>query len=117
VDVYHTLPLLMLYLLCLLSCCSCILWVPIDVVKERMQIQRVPLAVPGAATAAVESSFVYRNSWHALTTIVKTEGFKSIYKVCVGLRGAESTFCNDIIRLITVRCHRLIILLSSSYHC
>eukprot|EP00948_MAST-09A_sp_MAST-9A-sp1_P002513 g2513.t1 len=48
---------------------SCVFWVPIDVVKERMQIQ----GIAGRQT-------YYRNSWHALTTIGQKEGLTGLYK-------------------------------------
>ncbi|OQR92131.1 inorganic diphosphatase [Achlya hypogyna] len=47
---------------------SCVFWVPIDVVKERMQVQRTHQA--GA----------YKNTWHALQTIARTEGLRGMYK-------------------------------------
>eukprot|EP00808_Paulinella_micropora_P015360 g35605.t1 len=42
---------------------SCILWVPIDVVKERLQI-----------------GIKYNSTWHAIQTIWRTEGIRGIYK-------------------------------------
>lgn len=47
---------------------SCVLWVPIDVVKERLQIQE---------KGGVGN---YRGSSHALTTIFRTEGLSGIYR-------------------------------------
>ena len=47
---------------------SCVLWVPIDVVKERLQIQEKG----GAGN--------YRGSTHALSTIMRTEGLSGIYR-------------------------------------
>ncbi len=69
---------------------SCTLWVPIDVVKERMQIQRAPYA--GAEAATMGAPVFYKNSWHAITTILRTQGVRSLYKVCVvtGLPGYVS---------------------------
>eukprot|EP00667_Euglena_gracilis_P025773 EG_transcript_30468 len=48
---------------------SCIVWVPVDVVKERLQIQRDYDAAAG-----------YRGSWHALVTILRLEGVTGLYK-------------------------------------
>ena len=68
---------------------SCVLWVPIDVVKERMQIQRVlrrprapvAAAADGATGAAtVKPPLVYRNGVHALQSIVKSEGVVGLYR-------------------------------------
>lgn len=47
---------------------SCVLWVPIDVTKERLQIQEKQ--GPGS----------YRGSLHAITTIFRTEGVSGIYR-------------------------------------
>jgi len=51
---------------------SCVLFVPIDVIKERMQIQRYS----PTQTQAV----YYRNGAHAVQTILRTEGLRGIYK-------------------------------------
>tara|TARA_B100000795_G_scaffold265280_1_gene246889 strand:- start:2143 stop:3126 length:984 start_codon:yes stop_codon:yes gene_type:complete len=48
---------------------SCILWVPIDVTKERLQIQEQG-----------KSSTNYRGSMDAIRTILRTEGLYGIYK-------------------------------------
>jgi hypothetical protein len=53
---------------------ACIVYVPVDVVKERMQVQQRD-AVQGSPI-----NFRYRNSWDALTTISRTEGLRGIYK-------------------------------------
>ncbi|EQC27054.1 hypothetical protein SDRG_15168 [Saprolegnia diclina VS20] len=47
---------------------SCIFWVPIDVVKERMQVQ------------TLHQANGYRNTLHALQTIARTEGLRGMYK-------------------------------------
>jgi len=47
---------------------SCLLWVPVDVVKERLQVQTA------TATAG------YRGSWHAVCTILRFEGVAGLYK-------------------------------------
>jgi len=47
---------------------SCIFWVPIDVIKERLQVQ------------SNLKTFKYTNSLNACSTILKTEGVRGIYK-------------------------------------
>ena len=47
---------------------SCVLWVPIDVTKERLQIQN---SYQGSA---------YRGSWDAMRTVLKYEGLGGVYK-------------------------------------
>lgn len=75
--------------LALVVCRSCVLWVPIDVVKERMQIQRVPkrprvpvAPVEGAAAgaSAPKPPLVYKNGAHALRSIIKSEGVVGLYR-------------------------------------
>jgi hypothetical protein len=51
---------------------SCVLWVPIDVTKERLQIQEK--AGKGVPTTN------YKGSIDAVHTILRTEGFRGIYK-------------------------------------
>ena len=53
---------------------SCVVFVPVDVVKERMQIQVL------GEQASSSSLPVYRSSGHAIRTILKTEGLSGIYK-------------------------------------
>lgn len=55
---------------------SCVLWVPIDVVKERLQTQQ-PARAGGALHAA---DAPYRGSVHALRTILASEGVRGLYK-------------------------------------
>lgn len=50
---------------------SCVLWVPIDVIKERMQVQ-VPAQGP--------QRMYYRNTVHAVQTIMATERLGGLYK-------------------------------------
>ena len=50
---------------------SCVLWVPIDIVKERMQVQ---------AVLPPNSSLHYNSTIHAITTIARTEGLRGIYR-------------------------------------
>lgn len=47
---------------------SCIFWVPIDIIKERRQVQ------------SNLKTYEYKGDLNALTTILKTEGIKGIYK-------------------------------------
>jgi len=47
---------------------SCLVWVPVDVVKERLQVQR-----PGDAMA-------YRGSLDAISTLWRSEGIRGVYK-------------------------------------
>lgn len=54
---------------------SCLFWVPIDVIKERMQIQSVPSsAVPRGAPLG------YTNTRSAIATIMKGEGLRGLYR-------------------------------------
>ena len=55
---------------------SCVLWVPIDVVKERMQIQtKAGHAVPNP------TGHYYKSTTHAFQIILRNEGIRGIYKV------------------------------------
>jgi len=56
--------------------CSCTLWVPIDVIKERMQIQRMA----GTTGAPVAGGTYYRNTIHAVRSILATEGLTGVYR-------------------------------------
>ena len=52
---------------------SCIIYVPVDVIKERMQIQqRLDVKTYGNTH--------YRGNRDALCSLAKTEGFRGIYK-------------------------------------
>ena len=51
---------------------ACIIYVPVDVIKERLQVQH--------SSFAQGSSNNYRNSMDALHQIAKKEGFSGIYK-------------------------------------
>ncbi|KAL9191305.1 hypothetical protein ACHAXT_001011 [Thalassiosira profunda] len=58
---------------------TCIIYVPVDVVKERMQVQqtntsRNPLSQGNSQTHP------YKGSWDALRRILQTEGMRGIYK-------------------------------------
>jgi hypothetical protein len=56
---------------------SCLLFVPIDVIKERMQVQG---GVPPPTTAGRQGSVYYRNTVHAARTIFRGEGLRGVYK-------------------------------------
>lgn len=53
---------------------SCIIFVPVDVVKERLQVQRKVSEVAGKETT------LYRGSYDAIRTIFKDEGLMGIYR-------------------------------------
>lgn len=73
---------------------SCIFWVPIDVIKERLQVQGALPALAAARASASSSSpsaaaavapaqlesLKYRGNVHALRTVLATEGLRGIYK-------------------------------------
>eukprot|EP00941_MAST-03F_sp_MAST-3F-sp1_P000313 g313.t1 len=50
---------------------SCVLWVPIDVVKERLQTQSVLYG---------HKNMPYRGNLHAISTIARQEGFVGMYR-------------------------------------
>lgn len=54
---------------------SCVLWVPIDVIKERMQVQVQSSTASGAARKVY-----YRNTVDAVQTIARTERLGGLYK-------------------------------------
>ncbi|GMF13779.1 unnamed protein product [Phytophthora lilii] len=54
---------------------SCVLWVPIDVIKERMQVQGQSSTASGAAR-----KIYYRNTLDAVQTIARTERLSGLYK-------------------------------------
>jgi len=53
---------------------SCLLWVPIDVIKERLQVQNSPGA------RAANSAAGYRGPLHAGRAILRHEGARGLYK-------------------------------------
>lgn len=55
---------------------SCIFWVPIDIIKERRQVQNTL------------KTYDYKSDFHALTTILNTEGVKGIYKAYLATIGS-----------------------------
>ncbi|CEG39187.1 mitochondrial carrier [Plasmopara halstedii] len=54
---------------------SCVLWVPIDVIKERMQVQGQP-----SGESKTTSKIYYRNTLDAVRTIARTERLAGLYK-------------------------------------
>ena len=60
---------------------SCILFVPVDVVKERLQVARSTIAKGAVENFSTSSAHGhYRGSAHALRTIIAEEGLRSIYR-------------------------------------
>jgi hypothetical protein len=67
---------------------SCILWVPIDVVKERLQVQSTLSTlhrIPNTGTSASilsqsNQSLQYKGNLDAFATILRTEGVRGVYK-------------------------------------
>ncbi|KAF1330308.1 hypothetical protein FI667_g5201, partial [Globisporangium splendens] len=59
---------------------SCVLWVPIDVIKERMQVQSKVAAATSGSAGKTAQTLYYRNTVHAIQTIMKTEGLSGMYK-------------------------------------
>ncbi|ETI36787.1 hypothetical protein F441_17007 [Phytophthora nicotianae CJ01A1] len=51
---------------------SCVLWVPIDVIKERMQVQ--------GQSSSASGKIYYRNTLDAMQTIARTERIAGLYK-------------------------------------
>lgn len=55
---------------------SCLIYVPVDVVKERLQVQR-RLRSGQEISGTLP---MYRGTWHALSTIMQTEGLRGVYR-------------------------------------
>lgn len=55
---------------------SCLVYVPVDVVKERLQVQR-RLRSGQEISGTLP---MYRGTWHALSTIMQTEGLRGVYR-------------------------------------
>lgn len=58
--------------------CSCVLWVPIDVIKERMQVQGTGTPRNNYLTSSNPGH--YRNTYDAFRKIMKYEGIKGVYR-------------------------------------
>ena len=65
---------------------SCIVFVPVDVTKERMQIQLKQSDMNRAV------GFSYQNSWDALKQISRTEGLSGVYKGYLATLGSFGPF-------------------------
>ena len=99
------------------SRCSCVIFVPVDVVKERLQVQQSPgkSGMPrfpppngkgGAGSGVREGPAPYGGSADTLKTILKVEGLRGIYKVRpVGRCCVVRTHCASAERLSEC-CHR-----------
>lgn len=59
---------------------ACIVYVPVDVIKERMQIQQRLKHGNGRRPHAAEGASYYNNGWDALKKISRTEGISGIYR-------------------------------------
>jgi hypothetical protein len=59
---------------------TCIIYVPVDVVKERMQVQCRESLTSKSDSLRKAQSYQYKGSWDALQQIIRTEGMKGIYK-------------------------------------
>ena len=56
---------------------ACIIYVPVDVVKERLQVQNNPIT---NSSLPHSSRIHYHGSWNAFTKIMQNEGVKGLYK-------------------------------------
>ena len=60
---------------------TCIIYVPVDVVKERMQVQRrFIFSSNNSFVQENATNHQYKGSWNALWQIIRTEGFRGIYR-------------------------------------
>lgn len=59
---------------------SCVLWVPVDVIKERMQIQQVPISSNVQQLKQVHGDRFYGSGLDAVRSIFRTEGVKGFYR-------------------------------------
>ena len=63
---------------------TCIIYVPVDVVKERMQVQRREKSLTSNTNGSRPNNnpqlYQYKGSWDALQQIIRTEGMKGIYR-------------------------------------
>lgn len=60
------------------ACCT--IFVPVDVIKERLQVQITSHDAPVATGHRLRELHHYHGSWHALMQISKNEGFRGVYK-------------------------------------
>lgn len=60
---------------------TCIIYVPVDVVKERMQVQQtINVASSNLSGKGTPQKNQYKGSWDALRQITRTEGMRGIYR-------------------------------------
>jgi hypothetical protein len=60
---------------------ACIIYVPVDVIKERLQVQVAQTQVQKSSSLGIaNNSHYYNGSWDALKKIIRTEGLAGIYK-------------------------------------
>lgn len=59
---------------------TCIIYVPVDVVKERMQVQSRESLIPNNDSLRKPQSYHYNGSLDALKQIIRTEGMQGIYR-------------------------------------
>jgi Mitochondrial carrier protein len=58
---------------------ACIVYVPVDVIKERMQVQELQQQNPSINSSTNYNSY-YRNTYDAMRQILQTEGIRGIYR-------------------------------------
>ena len=58
---------------------SCIVFVPVDVIKERLQVQQTTSTLTSGSSSSNKLP-IYRGSFDALLQICKQEGVRGIYK-------------------------------------
>jgi len=58
---------------------SCTIFVPVDVIKERMQVYQ-PTKGGSSSVGGAGNNLVYRNSFDSFKSIMRTEGLGGIYK-------------------------------------
>eukprot|EP00555_Chaetoceros_dichaeta_P011909 CAMPEP_0198253624 /NCGR_PEP_ID=MMETSP1447-20131203/4025_1 /TAXON_ID=420782 /ORGANISM="Chaetoceros dichaeta, Strain CCMP1751" /LENGTH=342 /DNA_ID=CAMNT_0043939365 /DNA_START=150 /DNA_END=1174 /DNA_ORIENTATION=- len=57
---------------------ACVIYVPVGIIKERLQVQRV--LIPTNGTTATQPHHLYNGSLDAFRKILKTEGLAGIYR-------------------------------------
>ena len=69
---------------------ACIVYVPVDVIKERLQVQH---SHTGTSNNRLSPKHLqYKGGWDALTQIMKTEGVRGIYKGYAATLGSFGPF-------------------------